>query len=85
MSEQYPGFVAESWVGMLAPAQTPRHIITRLNSETLKILAQAEIRARFAELGYETAGGTPAQFEQWIRGETERWGTLIRAQKITLE
>jgi tripartite-type tricarboxylate transporter receptor subunit TctC len=85
MSEQYPGFVAESWVGMLAPAQTPRHIITGLNSETLKFLAQADIRARFAELGYETAGGTPAQFEQWIRGETERWGTLIRAQKITLE
>lgn len=85
MSEHYPGFVAESWVGMLAPAQTPRHLIARLNGETLKILAQADIRARFAELGYETAGGTAAQFEQWIRSETDRWGKLIRAQKITLE
>lgn len=85
MSEQFAGFVAESWVGMLAPAQTPRAIIARLNAETTKILAQADIRARFAELGYETVGSTPAQLEQWIRSETARWGKLIRAQNITLE
>ena len=85
MSETMPGFVAESWVGMLAPAQTPRDIIARLNAETIKILAQPEIRARFAELGYETVGSTPAQFDQWIRNETARWGKLIRAQKIILE
>ena len=85
MNETIPGFVAESWVGMLAPAQTPREIIARLNAETIKILAQPEIRARFAELGYETGGGTPAQLDQWIRNETARWGKLIRAQKITLE
>ncbi len=85
MSEQYPGFIAESWVGMLAPAQTPRNIIARLNAETTKILAQPEIRARFAELGYETVGSTPAEFDQWIRAETARWGKLIRVQKITLE
>jgi tripartite-type tricarboxylate transporter receptor subunit TctC len=85
MSELYPGFVAESWVGMLAPAQTPRAIITRLNGDVVKILAQPEIKTRFAELGYETVGSTPAELDIWIRSETERWGKLIRAQKITLE
>lgn len=85
MSEPYPGFVAESWVGMLAPAQTPRAIITRLNGDVVKILAQPEIKTRFAEIGYETVGSTPAELDKWIRGETERWGKLIRAQKITLE
>ena len=85
MNENIPGFVAESWVGMLAPANTPAAIIARLNGDAVKILALPEIRARFAELGYETVGSTPAQFDKWIRGETERWGKLIRAQKITLE
>ena len=85
MNENIAGFVAESWVGMLAPAHTPAVIIARLNSDAVKILALPEIRARFAELGYETVGSTPAQFDKWIRSETERWGKLIRAQKITLE
>ncbi len=85
MNEHIPGFVAESWVGMLAPAKTPPTVVARLNADVVKILAQPEIRARFAELGYETVGSTPAQLDQWIRGETERWGKLIRAQKITLE
>ena len=85
MNEQIPGFVAESWVGMLAPAKTPSAVIARLNTEVVKILAQPEIRTRFGELGYETVGSTPAQFDQWIRSETERWGKLIRAQKIALE
>ena len=85
MNENIPGFVAESWVGMLAPANTPAAISARVQGDAVKILALPEIRARFAELGYETVGSTPAQFDKWIRGETERWGKLIRAQKITLE
>ena len=85
MSETYPGFRAESWVGLLAPARTPREIIARLNAEVVTILALPEMKARFAELGYETVGSTPAQFDQWIRTETERWGKVIRAQKITLD
>ena len=85
MSETYPGFRVESWVGLLAPVRTPREIIARLNAEVVRILALPEMKARFAELGYETVGSTPAQFDQWIRTETERWGKVIRAQKITLD
>lgn len=85
MSETYPGFKAESWVGLLAPARTPREIIARLNTEVVRVLALPEMKTRFAELGYETVGSTPAQFDQWIRSETERWGKVIRAQKITLD
>jgi tripartite-type tricarboxylate transporter receptor subunit TctC len=85
MNETFPGFAAESWVGLLAPAKTPREIIARLNSEVVRILAQSELKARFAELGYETVGSSPAQFDRWIRVETERWGKVIREQKITIE
>ncbi len=85
MRESYPGFVAVSWVGLLAPARTPVEIISRLHGEVVKVLAQPDVKARFAELGLETVGSTPAQFDQWIRTEMERWGRVIRAQKITLE
>jgi tripartite-type tricarboxylate transporter receptor subunit TctC len=85
MSELFPGFTAESWVGVLAPARTPPDILERLNAAILKILAQAEMQERFAEQGLEVAGGAPAEFDRWIRAEMERWGKVIRAQKITLE
>ena len=85
MSETYPGFVSEAWVGLLAPARTPPEIVARLNAEVVKVLELPEIRSRFAELGLETAGGTPEQLDRWIRAELERWGRVIREQRIALE
>ena len=85
MMSVYPNFRAESWVGLLAPAKPPTEIIARLNTESAKLLALPEVKSRFAELGLETVGSTPAQFDQWIKTEIERWGRVIRAQKITLE
>ena len=85
MNETYPGFKAESWVGLLAPARTPPEIIARLNAEIVKSLGLPDMKARFAELGYETVGSTPAQFDLWIRAEIARWGKVIREQKIAIE
>jgi tripartite-type tricarboxylate transporter receptor subunit TctC len=85
MNELYPGFVAEAWVALLAPARTSPAIVARINAEASKILAQPEMKERFAEQGLETAGGTPAQLDRWIRAEMERWGRVIREQRITLE
>jgi len=85
MNELYPGFVAEAWVALLAPARTSPAIVARINAEVSRILAQPEMKERFAEQGLETAGGTPAQLDRWIRAELERWGRVIREQKITLE
>ena len=85
MSELYPGFVAEAWVALLAPARTPPAIVARINAETSRILAQPEMKERLADQGLEAAGGTPAQLDRWIRAEIERWGRVIREQKITLE
>jgi tripartite-type tricarboxylate transporter receptor subunit TctC len=85
MADTYPGFRTEVWSGMLAPAKTPPEIIARLNTELARILAQPDVKTRLAEFGLEPVGGTPAQFDQWIRGEIERWSKVIRAQRITLE
>jgi len=85
MSETYPDFVSEAWVGLLAPANTPRDIVARLNAEVARVLGQPDMKRRFAELGLETAPGSPADLDRWIRAEMERWGRVIRERKITLE
>ena len=85
MNELYPGFVAEAWVALLAPARTPPEIVARINAEVSRILVQPEMKERFADQGLETAGGTPSQLDRWIRTEIERWGRVIREQRITLE
>lgn len=85
MSETYPGFAAEAWVGLLAPARTPSEIVARLNAEVVRVLAAPEMKARFADQGLETVGSTPAELEQWIHIELERWGRLIREQRIAID
>lgn len=85
ISEFYPQFEAQSWVGMLAPAATPRAIIARVNSEVNKVLAESEVKERFNALGYEVAASTPEQFAEWLRTESVKWGRVIRDNNITAE
>ena len=85
ISEFVPQFEAQSWVGVLAPAKAPRAIIQRLNAELTRLLAAQAQKERFAGLGYETVGSTPEEFGAWIRGETAKWGKVIREQNITAE
>jgi tripartite-type tricarboxylate transporter receptor subunit TctC len=84
LSETLPGFAAEAWVGLLAPARTSPEIIGRLNAEVVKVLARPEVKARFAAEGLETVGSTPAELDRWIRAAIDLWGQVIRQQKITL-
>ena len=85
VSEFYPQFEAQSWVGVLVPSQTPRAVIQRLNAEVTKVLAAPEQKERFTGLGYEIVSSTPEQFGAWVRNETAKWGKLIRDQRITAE
>ena len=85
VSEFVPRFEAQSWVGILAPAGTPRAVIAQLNDVLRKAVAQAEARERFAQQGYEIVGSTPAQFGAWIRSESDKWGKIIRERSITAE
>ena len=85
VSETFPQFEAQSWVGVLAPARTPRAVIQRLNAEIARVLAAPEQRERFTALGYEIVAGTPEQFGAWVRDESAKWGKLIRERGITAE
>ena len=73
-----PGYEATSWQGLSAPAQLPREIIALLHATLVKYIAAAETQARFAELGAEPVGSTPAEFARFIKVELNKWGPVIR-------
>ena len=79
------GFVVDSWVGILAPAKTPRPVIERLQKEIAGVLAEPEIRERYAILGIEPVGNTPEQYTQQIRADLARWEKVVREARIRIE
>ncbi|MCC6474480.1 MAG: tripartite tricarboxylate transporter substrate binding protein, partial [Burkholderiales bacterium] len=85
MAELFPGFRAEVWVGMFAPAKVAQAIVSRLNAEAVKAVAAEDVKARFAEIGMTSVGSSPVALDRWLRFEMERWGKVIRDNRITLE
>ena len=80
MIEQgYPGFVALSWIGFLAPGGTPQPVIDRYNKEIVRIITQPEMRAKLEQMEFELVASTPKYFADWIATEIVRWGTIIKA------
>ena len=74
----YPGFEVTIWYGLLAPAGTPPAIIRRLHLETVKALAQPDLRAKLADLGLEPIGNSPDEFAAIIKSEIPKWGKVIK-------
>ncbi len=80
-----PGYEYMSWMGVCAPAGTPKEVITRLNAEIAKILRTQEARDWFAEQGGEPIIETPEEFAAFIKTEHTRWGKIIREAGIKAE
>jgi tripartite-type tricarboxylate transporter receptor subunit TctC len=84
VAETLPGFNNTTWYGLLAPAGTPKPIITRINAEMNKALANAEFVKHLEAIGLEPVGSsTPAEFQAMIRDEYARWRKVIKAAGIT--
>ena len=79
------GFVVDSWVGILAPAQTPRPVLDRLQKEISAVLEEPQTRERYATLGIEPVGNSPAQFTEQIRADLARWERVVRQANIRIE
>jgi len=79
------GFVASTWAGMLAPANTPATIVKRMADEIAAIVRQDDVRARLEAMGTIPVGSSPAEFDQFIAEETAKWGKVIREAKVTLD
>jgi tripartite-type tricarboxylate transporter receptor subunit TctC len=85
VAETVPGYEASSWFGVSAPKGTPAVIVDRLNREINAGLADAQVKARLANVGGTTLPGPAAAFGRLIADETEKWGKVIRAANIKAE
>jgi tripartite-type tricarboxylate transporter receptor subunit TctC len=73
-----PGFVLTSWWGVLGPAGMPQPIVTRLNTELVRILKTEDVKKRFAVLGVDAANSTPEEFASLIRSEITKYAKLLK-------
>jgi tripartite-type tricarboxylate transporter receptor subunit TctC len=77
-------FVVTSWMGLLAPAATPRPIVDRVATEVDKILASPEIKKILAERGYETMGGGADKFAKYLETDIALWAKVVKASGATV-
>lgn len=73
-----PGFDANNWYGVLAPAKTPRDIIDRLNGEIVKILREPDVKEYLHNQGLDPAPTTPEEFAAYIKAEIGKWSRIVR-------
>jgi tripartite-type tricarboxylate transporter receptor subunit TctC len=77
-----PGYEVVQWFGILAPAGTPREIVTQLHSASIRALQDPVVKKRFLADGAETIGNTPEEFAAIIRSDLAKWGKLVKAAGI---
>lgn len=80
-----PGFDASTVTGILAPAATPREVITRLNGALNKVLATSAVRERFAALGAEVQPGSSEELGKFIREDLALWVKVVKQAGIKIE
>ncbi len=81
----FPGFEVIGWFGWLAPAKTPRAIVTRLNAEIVKALNVPEVRERLLSQSSEPVGNSPQAFGAFIKSEHGKWADVIKRAGIRIE
>jgi tripartite-type tricarboxylate transporter receptor subunit TctC len=74
-----PGFESVSWVGLVAPANTPGPVLTKLAAEVARVTKAPEVVARIHELGSEPGAAFGAEFGAFMAAETKKWAAVIHA------
>jgi len=80
-----PGYEMMLWIGMFAPAATPRDITAKLNAEVVRIVQSPEVRERLAGMGVDPLGNTPQEMHDWIRSEITKFIPVAKAGNIKAE
>ena len=78
-------FDVSSWVGILAPARTPKAIVERLHKELAAVLQTPFVKERYAVLGIEPVGNSSAQFTEEMRADLARWRDVVKAANVRVE
>ena len=80
-----PGYEANVWFGIIAPAGTPAPVVSMLNSEISRIIRKPEIQKRLTDMGLTPIDGSPVQFQKVIDEEKGKWGEVIRKSNLKLD
>lgn len=79
------GYDASVWLALLAPANTPRDVVSRLNAEIAKVMAQPDTHKALMDAGVEPSASTPEALQVYMAQEMERWGKVVRSANIRAE
>ena len=74
----FPGFESGAWLGMVAPARTPKPIVERLSRELVAVIQSQEVRERMLKIYFQAIGTTPEGLADLMRAERDRWGKVIK-------
>jgi tripartite-type tricarboxylate transporter receptor subunit TctC len=85
IAETLPGFEAVAWYGIVAPPNTPKNIVDKINADVNEALRQPEVRDRLKPLSAEIFGGSVEKTTKYMHAEVDRWGNVIKAAHIKLE
>ncbi|OZI71647.1 Bug family tripartite tricarboxylate transporter substrate binding protein [Bordetella genomosp. 12] len=80
-----PGYEAQAWIVLLAPAGTPRPVVDKLNAATRKALGRADLQAKLAGLGAETVSASPEQTREFIAREISVWGQAVKTSNARVD
>jgi len=81
-----PGYEATTWFGLFATAGTPQPIVTKINAEVAKTLADPQFREKFlAPQMFEPMASSPEEFADYIKAQTRKWAKVIHEQKLSIE
>ena len=79
------GYSFSTWVGLMAPANTPQDVVQKLVAEVNKVITMPDVEQRFAAQAAESVGGTPQRFAALIQSEISRWTKVVRDGNIRVE
>jgi tripartite-type tricarboxylate transporter receptor subunit TctC len=78
IGEAVPGYATDTWYGLIAPAKTPRDVLTKLHHAAVKALSSPEVRDRLTKLGAEPVGNTPEDFGKVLANEQKVWAKVVK-------
>jgi tripartite-type tricarboxylate transporter receptor subunit TctC len=73
-----PGYEATIWLGVMAPAGTPKEIVDKLNAEIGKVVARPDVKEAWAKQGAVPMLMSPAEFDRYLRADIEKWAEVVK-------
>ena len=85
MAETLPGFESIAWFAIVAPPNTPKNIVNKINADVNEALRQPELQDRLKKLSAEIFGGSVERTSKYMQEEIDRWGNVIKAAHVTIQ